>query len=97
MYQAIGCVLMHPSPRGWGQSRKWAAVRISPVHCQQWTCHGGRRATEMTVPMGMAGLILFKEQAQRVSLSGRGGEGVAPRGFCYRAGAMADPELTPSH
>lgn len=34
---------------------------------------GEGRATEMTMTMSMAGLILFKEQAQRVSLAGRGG------------------------
>lgn len=42
-------------------------------------------------------VILFKEKAQGVSIAGRGGEVVALRRFCCRAGAMAEPELTPSH
>lgn len=43
-----------PSGSG-GQSQKWAGVRISPVHCQQWTRHRGRGATKMTTPVSMAG------------------------------------------
>lgn len=43
-------------------------------------------ATETTMPMSTSGLILFKEQTERVSLSGRTGDGVALRRFCCRAG-----------
>lgn len=51
----------------------------------------------MTMLMSVAGLILFKEQAQSVSIAGRDVEWVVLRRFCCRAGAMAEPELTPSH
>lgn len=51
----------------------------------------------MTMFVSMARLILFREQAKRGSLDGRDGEWVVLRRFCYRAGAMAEPELTPSH
>ena len=51
----------------------------------------------MTMPVSMAGLILFKEQTQWVHLSGRGKEKIDLRRFCCRAGAMAEPELTHSH
>lgn len=62
MYHGIGCILMDLSLREWGQSQKWAGVRISPVHCQQWTCPRGQvGATKVTMPMSMAGSILFKE------------------------------------
>lgn len=47
------------------------------------------------MPVNVAGSILFKEQAQSVSIAGRGGEEVALRRFCCRAGAMAEPELRP--
>ena len=97
MYHGIGCVLMDPSPQGVGRAGSGLELgfHLSTASNGPVTEEGG--ATKMTMPMSSAGLILFKEQAQGVSFSGRGEEGVALRRFCCRAGAMAEPEQTHSH
>lgn len=98
LYHGIGCVLMDPSPQGvGGRARSGLQLGFHLSTASNGPVMGEGGATEMTMPMSMAELILFQEQARRVGLSARGGEGVALRRFCCRAGAMAEPERTPSH
>lgn len=40
---------------------KWAGMRLPAVHCQQWTRHREKGTTKVTMPMTVAGSILFKE------------------------------------
>lgn len=88
---------MHPSTQGGGRAGSGLELgfHLSTASNGPVTEEGG--ATERTMPMSTAGLILFKEQAQWVSLSGRAADGVALRRFCCRAEAMAEPVLTHSH
>ena len=89
--------LMKPSPGGGSRAGSGLELGSHQSTASNGPVSGEGGATEMTMPVSMAGLILFKEQTQWVHLSGRGKEKIDLRRFCCRAGAMAEPELTHSH